>query len=126
MNKKIICFLCAVLIGAFFCFSNVQEAKADVAELIVEGGSLATGALGDLGSYLGPAGAAITALVLMAGGLDISINEDAAAQGLTRTQYMQNMMTYWCDSSNNPTSKVFSAICNGAKVAKDGVIFCIY
>lgn len=117
-----------VMISSFFiCFFSVSSVyvKADSASLVVKLGSLASGGLSDsafLGTF-GPVAGVLAAYALQANGINTHISEASAEQGITKTEYIFQTLSNWCDVTNRDALDVVQSIVNNVSYGSGGTLY---
>lgn len=100
---------------------SAVQAGATVA---VAGGAIGTGgipALGALGSLLGPT-LGVVGVALLGAGVNVYVTEQSAAQGMTKTQFIEQSMRQWVSERGGSFDHLISTIAEGIHVSPLGRI----
>lgn len=105
------------------CFVNVNQVYADAASLTIAGGSI--GVAGLTGASL--AGLAVPALavigaVMIGAGLEIELSEQAESRGMTKTEFIKDCVTRFCNATQQTAGDFYKAVLTGVNVTKTGAI----
>ena len=98
MIRRIKYLILAIFISTVLVTAPVMEAQADIATVTVVGGTIGTIGAG-LTALLPPA-AVILTVGLACAGLDIHISNASEAQGITKTEYVQQQIYNYSELTN--------------------------